>query len=490
MTADFNRRLGGAALQQLKLRCVGIEIWRFVNIGLAHFPRRVVQFAGIVEHSQLNGSFQNLAPQLFIIQKGDIAVFVQQQTVLAVLQHVLAATQVGLYRAGGVCRRHIQYQVAHRRHGGQHRHVKCLAFFADYLAGQLITVSIQHSQVLAVVIQSYMGFYRFCSGKGQGIVYDQGAVRYPLGIQLVGNGTHCTGVFSLQLHQRGVVVVPPGVVNVHIGGARQIVVKLVLDQPFPGLGHRFLRVGIDPQQLRGGEGALCHIGQHLTLAVQSLAHRPGSVTAGTVAGHQQLVVPHGQTVLVTVRQGINVLENLVGLRTDHIKVFSPIFCRAGAHALHALLCGSAANVAGAVQVLGIGKTAFKGVLCHIVNDGHFAAQVAAEFGAVRPGVGARQHTAAVHALPITQGKGHAVGTAPTELLGSKAQQPGILHHRRQRLAEAKAVRQKNVLRLHAELFLKIPIAKENIAKKCLRRGNIHIAVLIAGTGGIPVAALY
>ena len=209
-----------------------------------------------------------------------------------------------------------------------------------------------------------------------------------------------------------------------------------------------------------------------------------------MAGHQQLVVPHGQAVLVAVRQGINILENLVGLSTDHIKVFLPIFCRAGAHALHALLCGSAANVAGAVQVLGIGETAFKGVLCHIVNDGHFAAQVAAEFGAVRPGVGAGQHTAAVHALPITQGKGHAVSTAPTELLGGKAQQPGILHHRRQRLAEAKAVREKNVLRLHAELFLKIPIAKENIAKKCLRRGNIHIAVLIAGTGGIPIAALY
>ena len=254
----------------------------------------------------------------------------------------------------------------------------------------------------------------------------------------------------------------------------------MLDQSLPGLGHRFLRIGIDPQQLRGGEGALCHIGQHLTLAVQSLAHRPGSITAGTVAGHQQLVVPHGQAVLVAVRQGI----------TDHIKVFLPIFSRAGAHVLHALLCGRAANVAGAVQVLSIGETAFKGVLCHIVNDGHFAAQVAAEFGTVRPGVGARQHTAAVHALPITQGKGHAVGTAPTKLLGRKAQQPGVLHHRRQRLAEAKAVRQKNVLRLHAELFLKIPIAKENIAKKCLRRGNIHIAVLIAGTGGIPLAALY
>ena len=96
LTADFNSRLGGAVFDQLKFRCVGIEIRRFINIGLAHFPRRVVQFAGVVEHSQLNGSFQNLAPQLFIIQKGDIAVFVQQQTVLAVLQHVLAATQVGL----------------------------------------------------------------------------------------------------------------------------------------------------------------------------------------------------------------------------------------------------------------------------------------------------------------------------------------------------------------------------------------------------------
>ena len=42
LTADFNSRLGGATLQQLKLRCVGIEIRRFINIGLAHFPRRVV----------------------------------------------------------------------------------------------------------------------------------------------------------------------------------------------------------------------------------------------------------------------------------------------------------------------------------------------------------------------------------------------------------------------------------------------------------------
>ena len=210
--------------------------------------------------------------------------------------------------------------------------MKCLAFFVDYLAGQLIAVSIQHPQVLAVVIQSHMGFNRFCSGKGQGIVYDQGAVRYPLGIQLVGNGTYCTGVFPLQLHQRGVVVVPPGVVNVHIGGAGQIVVELVLDQPFPGLGHRFLRVGIDPQQLRGGEGALCHIGQHLTLAVQSLAHRPGSVTAGTVAGHQQLVVPHGQTILVAVRQGTMSLK----IWSERALITSKSFCSFSAALAHTL----------------------------------------------------------------------------------------------------------------------------------------------------------
>ena len=57
--------------------------------------------------------------------------------------------------------------------------------------------------------------------------------------------------------------------------------------------------------------------------------------------------------------------------------------------------------------------------------------------------------------------------------------------RRQCVAEAKAVRQEDVLAALSELFLKVIVAVQDIAEQALRRGDVDITVFIGAAGDVP-----
>ena len=298
-----------------------------------------------------------------------------------------------------------------------------------------------------------------------------------------------------------VILIQKAGVEVNLGGMQQgqvvalynymlqIIVELMGDGTLPVQLHSLFIIMGGAQIIRHYAGTLRHIRQFLAAAVPTLTHGPGSVAANAVILHYQFRLPPGQLgFLLRGQLGVQVTEQIIRTGRQHLHIAVFVFVDLLLYKGHRGFLGRTAPIADPVEnhsAVQIVFFVFIQLLLHKIPVPQLLQRKV-----IIMGVQTGQHLRAVRPLPHANIKRNAVGAAPTQLLGRKAQQPGVLHHRRQRLAEAKAVRQKNVLRLHAELFLKIPIAKENIAKKCLRRGNIHIAVLIAGTGGIPLAALY
>ena len=78
-----------------------------------------------------------------------------------------------------------------------------------------------------------------------------------------------------------------------------------------------------------------------------------------------------------------------------------------------------------------------------------------------------ENVAAVNAVPFADVKRLAVGTAPFELLGCEAVQIGMLRYRRQSIAEAEAIGQKNVLASDTEFFFIVIVSEKEISEKSL-----------------------
>ena len=74
---------------------------------------------------------------------------------------------------------------------------------------------------------------------------------------------------------------------------------------------------------------------------------------------------------------------------------------------------------------------------------------------------------------------------PGQFLRGKTDQVGVAHDGGKMPTEAKTVGQEDIFTAHAEFFVEIAVAQQDITEKSLGRGHVHVAVFVRTPAGIP-----
>ena len=262
--------------------------------------------------------------------------------------------------------------------------------------------------------------------------------------------------------------------------------ELVGDDAFPRLVNLLLVVW--RSQVQGCHGRFFRaVSQVFILAVPTLSNSAGGVAAHAMVGGNKFVIPHGQALFLFLgQQRVHIAEHLVGRGGEYIHGAVLIFTQFAAHSCNGAVLGRAAAVADAVERIGEGEAELIDILFEFISDLVVFTNLA-EHRHIGERIQGGVNAVFIYTLPNTQIKRDPVGGAPRQLLCRKAEQVCVVGDGGQCVAEAKAVGQEDILAALAKLLIKVVVAVQDVAEQALRRGDVHIAILIGAAGYVPAA---
>ena len=274
-------------------------------------------------------------------------------------------------------------------------------------------------------------------------------------------------------------VVPGELIGTRNGGARDIVVELMPDDPLPRLGELGAGIAGCPQPVGHHGRTLGGITQVLVLPVVEFHRRLRGVAAIAMHVHRQLAIEDRQFGVLVV--GHEVLVDLVACGADHLH--RTITMDAFLYRPHRSQGGRTADISGAIVAVGdIERT-----LLDLIDQVLILRQVGIVVTLRIVESVCHHDAAAIDALPQSDGERIAPSAlveglgAPHEFLRRETDEATMGGQCGQGVAKAEAVGQEDVGALGIELRAVERLSEQHVPQPRLRRAN-------DGLVGIPTAA--
>ena len=408
-----------------------------------------------------------LAAMTLVDDRRDVAVGVQRKFIDAVLQPPCA----GLYRRGLrlPALADVVDGIPRSRDGGLDQQPRLPLLRAQHLRGNPDALVVVDRELAAFERKRNLHHVRDLEPRS---VVEHHGEPFDIGIQTPRNRANRGREYVPELFERDQLVVPRELVGTGEARTRKVVVKLVPDKAFPGLGENLARVGHGPEPVGGNGAALGSVRKLLVTAVVELHRGLRGIATRGMHIHQQLPVPHRKLRVGGI--GKIVLVEAVARGADNLH--RPVALQSQFQSPNRLDGRGAARVPRTiVMVNGIQRVALGDVLQVLAVAEVFVTPLGRIVVRVHHG----HDTGAVNALPQADLERNLARTVeravpPHEFLSRETDKTAVGRDRRKRPPETEAVRKEDVRAFDPEFPAVEVLPVQNIAREGLRRRDVRI----------------